>query len=524
MIKQILIAACICLLSSRYVVGQDFEYPPKQCDPVPRCECKDDFAITPPKEPDAPGCKNPNSYRAMSPDSWDVTVDTKRDNSNDWAPPSDKATPSDWTPPADWAKSSTPADKTIEEKKTGEKNSGSGKSPFQSASFPRKKQEVLPDSPEIPKSILSPSAQRYPLKQESSVDEKPSVLQMPAADVPAAPSNNSQPYGALSGIDSPSIVAPGSNAYLVRNWGSPDHGEKFDFENKKKESPPLSEILATGRYFGSATLLYLKTGFQGNTAITETISGINTPFDFDYEAAPQFQFGFESKHGPGFEFNYWQYDEASNPAFFTSDGVESGSTSISLPGSNRFSVLTASNFGETLSAIHAIDVETASISFFKEIQFPVSRLNGKFGYQYASIRHDIDATVTDGGGSVVGVLRGVSDMRGWGPIWRMEYFRPVGHTKLEIVTRFGGSALFGQQDQLVASTTDGELSRLGADEFITMFDFMTGVQYKKYRGENQCILCRVGYNFQTWLGGGTAILPQEDFGLRGWSFTFGFNR
>ena len=164
------------------------------------------------------------------------------------------------------------------------------------------------------------------------------------------------------------------------------------------------------------------------------------------------------------------------------------------------------------------------MNVFKEIKFPISRLNGKFGYQYVSIHHDLDATVTDSGGSVVGSLRGNSDMRSWGPLFMLEYYRPIGHTKLELMTKFGGSTLFGHQDQFVLNSGSGDQSRVGADEFMTMFDFMTGVQYKKMTGENRCVLCRVGYNFQTWLGGGTATLPEDDFGLRGWSFTFGFNR
>lgn len=510
MIRLTFAAVFACLLAIDPAAAQNFQYPSTQFQGFKNCECKNDFATSPPKKPDAPSCVNKEQHRAMSPDSWDNAINPQR-NSNDWPTP---ATPT--------------------EQSTKEKNA-SPKSPFQSASFANPRaQESLPNSPDIPKSILTPKRQRYPLAQDSADDAEGSVIQkMPSVNIPPAPHTESYHPDASWGsnptdIEAPSSFAPNmayrTDAPMVRNWGTPDHGEKFDFEEKKKEYPSMKEILATGRTFGSVSLLYLKPAFQGNTAIAEAISGTSTPFDFDFEAAPQFRFGFESKYGPGIEFNYFQYDESSNPASFTSDGVESGTTSVWMRGPSRWSRLTAGNAGETLNAIHSIDVETFSMSFFKEIKFPISRLNGIFGYQYASINHDLDANVTDGGGAIVGSLRSNSDMRAWGPLWMLEYYRPVGHTKFELMTRFGGSTMFGHQDQLVSNSISGDQSRVGADEFMTIFDFMTGVQYKKYRGENRCVLCRVGYGFQTWLGGGTAILPQDDFGIRGWSFSFGFNR
>lgn len=512
MIRLLLAVVFAGLLAIEPAVAQNFQYPANQFQGFGNnYDRKNDFATGSPKKPDAPSGKNQEQHRAMSPDSWDNAIKSPRSDANNWASPA--------TPDAN----------------TNKQDSASETRAFQSASFGNlRAQESLPNSPDIPKSILTSNRPRYPLTEESRDAIEGSAIQtMPAVNIPPAPQGESYHPDANWGsntidIEDPSSFAPNTayqtDAPLVRNWGNGEQREKFGFEEKKREYPPMKEILATGRYFGSATLLYLKPAFQGNTAIAEAISGTSTPFDFDFEAAPQFRFGFESEYGPGLEFNYWQYDESSNPASFTSDGVESGTTSIWMHGPSRWSRLTAGNAGETLSAIHSIDVETFSMSFFKEIQFPISRLNGVFGYQYASINHELDANVTDASGTVVDSLRANSDMRGWGPLWMLEYYRPVGHTKFELMTRFGGSTIFGHQDQFVSNSTSGDQSRVGADEFTTIFDFMTGVQYKKFRGENRCVFCRVGYNFQTWLGGGTAILPQDDFGIRGWSFTFGFNR
>ncbi|MFT5299662.1 MAG: hypothetical protein ACI814_000435, partial [Mariniblastus sp.] len=35
---------------------------------------------------------------------------------------------------------------------------------------------------------------------------------------------------------------------------------------------------------------------------------------------------------------------------------------------------------------------------------------------------------------------------------------------------------------------------------------------------------RLGFTYETWLGGGTGTDPQGDFGLRGFSFGLGYNR
>ena len=334
MIRQITITVCTVLLAIQTVAAQQTQYPATQYNSFSGCKCNNDFATSPPSQPDAPACVNPEQYRAMSPDSWDGAIAGRKDNSNDWPTPAK---------PIAESKDSSPAQES---------------SPFQSASFGKpRNQQSLADSPNIPKSILAPNSTRYPLQQDSEADDQSSIIRMPAVDVPPAPIvGNNHPdasWGSTpNDIEDPSAFEP-NTAYrtdtpVIRNWGSPDNGEKFDFEEKKKEYPQMKEILATGRYFGSATLLYLKPAFQGNTAITEAISGISTPFDFDFEAAPQFQVGFESKYGPGVELNYWQYDESSNPAVFTSDGVESGTTSIWMLGPYRWSRLTASNAGDTL--------------------------------------------------------------------------------------------------------------------------------------------------------------------------------
>ena len=239
--------------------------------------------------------------------------------------------------------------------------------------------------------------------------------------------------------------------------------------------------------------------------------------------APQFRFGFESKYGPGVQFDNWQYDETSNVTSFTSDGTTIGTSSTWMLGPNRWSRISATNAGERLDASHTIDAEVFGFSVFKEIQFKISRLNGIFGFQYSSLTQTMDSILSSGGAEI-GRLMSRSDLNSWGPKFALEYYRPVGHTKLEMFTSVGGAVLFGQRDQFVANTMTGDFDRVGADEFVTTVDFLTGVQYKKMIAENRAYYARLAVDYQTWIGGGTAVDPQGDFGLRGFTFGVGYNR
>ena len=347
------------------------------------------------------------------------------------------------------------------------------------------------------------------------------TLSQPHVETPFQVSNHG-----YQGWGRPSNVNQRSVAPTVRNNSIFDQGEQFDNETKKKEFPPIGEIIATGRFFGSVEVAYLRPHFLGNTAISldgpEFSESI--PFEFDSQAAPHLRFGFESKYGPGFEFNYFNINANSENISEPFNGVASVNTIASITGPNRFTQLSANNLGETLNANHSFELETYSVNAFKEIKFPVSRVNGQFGFTYANIAQSLEATVNDGAGGVLESLNSTSDFRGFGPKFGIEYYRPVGHTPLELVTSFHGTGLFGRRDQFVNNTTDLVQRRFGADEFVTVFDFMSGLQYKKTIGENRSWFARLAFVHQSWLGGGTAVDPQGDFGLKGFTFGVGYNR
>jgi hypothetical protein len=47
---------------------------------------------------------------------------------------------------------------------------------------------------------------------------------------------------------------------------------------------------------------------------------------------------------------------------------------------------------------------------------------------------------------------------------------------------------------------------------------------KKMVADGRYWTAKVGYLHQAWLGGGTAVDPQGDFGINGFTFGVGYNR
>ena len=140
------------------------------------------------------------------------------------------------------------------------------------------------------------------------------------------------------------------------------------------------------------------------------------------------------------------------------------------------------------------------------------------------IDHGVNGSVTDGAGAILQSVNVRSDMRAFGPRIRIEYFRPVGHTRLEFLTRVGGSLLFGKRDQRITGINADSFQRIGTDEIVSTFNFLTALQIKQRIGENRAVFARIGYLNESFNGGGSGFLPQDDFGLRGITFLVGVNR
>ena len=188
------------------------------------------------------------------------------------------------------------------------------------------------------------------------------------------------------------------------------------------------------------------------------------------------------------------------------------------------SSIIAANAGETLSADHSLEVHRFGATFFKDWKLPVTRLGGGLGFQQVRINQSLNASVTDAGGAEVSSLVGTHDFRAFGPQLAFNYYRPVGHTKLEIIGGLSGAVLFGNRDQLVLNSVTGDMNQVGSNEVLMLFEVLAGVQYIRNYADNRSFYARLTLMHEAWLGGGTGVLTSDNFGFRGVGFGIGFNR
>ena len=293
----------------------------------------------------------------------------------------------------------------------------------------------------------------------------------------------------------------------------------------ESDSPTFEEILRTGRFFSSANVSFLKPVLQGDVAfdISGSAGQFHDNFEYDYNSASQFSLGFESQTGPGVSVNYWEFDGASETASWTSADVSFGQTIINLGGVLGGRQFAAFEFGDTVTVTDALDVQRIEASFFKDIKFKVSRMSGRFGFQWIEINRQTNAFFTDFFGNTGG-WEGADQFQGAGPTFGFDYFRPIGHTKIEFLASGDCGLSFGHRDKVVNDTSGNVFQNVGDDEFLTNLNLFMGAQYVISRGGNRCFYLRSGLDYQAWLGADNTTASNSDFGLHGFSVTLGYNR
>ena len=151
-------------------------------------------------------------------------------------------------------------------------------------------------------------------------------------------------------------------------------------------------------------------------------------------------------------------------------------------------------------------------------------MGGGLGFQQVRINQTLAATVNDAAGNIISSVEGSHDFRAFGPQLTFRYFRPVGHTKLELIGGISGAVLFGNRDQTVANSVTGGFEQVGSNDVLMLFEVLGGLQYVRNLKENRSFYARLTLMNEIWLGGGNAGLTSEDFGFRGFGFGAGFNR
>ncbi|MEM9412583.1 MAG: Lpg1974 family pore-forming outer membrane protein, partial [Planctomycetota bacterium] len=225
-----------------------------------------------------------------------------------------------------------------------------------------------------------------------------------------------------------------------------------------------------------------------------------------------------------FAVDYFQFDNESDNLQFVSEGGLVGELNVAIPGSTEFSTLVADDAGESISAFHHLELHQTSIFAFKAIKFKRALVNGRFGLQIVSLEQQLRSRLLNSGGVIEGELIHEYNFNGFGPRFGIDYIRRVGHTPAQLVVSSTSTLLFGDQDQIIRNSLAGDFQQLGSDEFVTLIDIFMGIQTKKFRGEKRNTTMRVGFVNQSWIGGGTSIDPDGDFGFQGVSFMLGLNR
>ncbi len=289
----------------------------------------------------------------------------------------------------------------------------------------------------------------------------------------------------------------------------------------------LEAVLKNGFWFGEIDFLYFEPIFQENNAFAISGgAGTTVATDYGFNVSPRVSVGFETNAGPAVKFTFWRFNEFSNLNEFTFDAVQSAVTTIDLGDSdNQFQLGAGASAGSQLSVQQQIKMNSSELLFFKDQQNPISTVRGNVGLRHVSLQQFLFAGLND---PVAGsqVVRNVNDYFAGGPKLGIEYFRPIGHTNLELQSGLFGSLLFGRRDQSFTELggTNVQFSQLGKIEPLTIFELYLGVQWNLELSKCQHLFFRTSIESQLWAGSDSVVDIGSDLGFYGVSFSFGLTR
>ncbi len=289
----------------------------------------------------------------------------------------------------------------------------------------------------------------------------------------------------------------------------------------------LSAAMRNGSWFGGLDILFVEPIFQSNNAFvtTDSATGISSAAHADYNFDPAWKgfFGFESSGGPGLELSWLNYNQFSDTAMFQATGTENGVARIDYGAPGNAIALSTVAAGDRLESRQQIKLNSVDILVFKDQQNPISRVRGSVGIRYVSLKHLLFADLTSSTGATTAV-RNVNDWEGLGPKLGVDYFRPIGHTKLEFQSGLFVSLLFGRRDQVVTEVGSLQFSQIGKIEPMGILEMYLGVQRNFHLSRCRTAFVRTALESQYWIGGESAIESGTDFGFYGLSVGFGIAR
>ena len=284
-------------------------------------------------------------------------------------------------------------------------------------------------------------------------------------------------------------------------------------------------ILSNGFWFAGADVLFIEPIFSGNPAILIDESGAVHPIsaDFGFDTAVRVHGGFETNAGPGVRFSFFRYNDETAEQSFTSDGVSTGQVRFLFDGGAGSIRLAATNPGDVLSTRQQIKIRSSEVAFYKDQKNLVSVVRGSLGIRHVILQQVMDAGL-DAAAGLPQRFRSFNDFQALGPQLGIDYFRPVGHTDLELQSGMSGSLLFGRRDHSVTSMNTGSYFRDGKSESLPVLEMYLGLQWNIELSKCQTMFARIALESQYWANSGTPSETDANTGFYGLSAGFGITR
>ena len=290
----------------------------------------------------------------------------------------------------------------------------------------------------------------------------------------------------------------------------------------------LQATLNNGFWFGGMDVVYLEPTFESNNAfsITDGASSRNQHVDFGFDVSYRFHVGFQTSAGPAGKFSYWGLNSFSALQQFTTGSGESAIATIDLGDTNNpFKLGDAASEGSRITVQQQLKFDSLDFTLCKDQCHPISRVRGSVAIRAIDLRQKLFGELVDplAGAEIV---RNTNKYQGVGPKIGIEYFRPIGHTRLELLSGVHGSVLFGRRDQVFEAegVSPFGFQQLGKVETLPILEMHVGLQWNKQLARCRTIFWKTSLESQYWAGSDTAMQAGDSLGFYGLSCGFGFGR
>jgi hypothetical protein len=344
--------------------------------------------------------------------------------------------------------------------------------------------------------------------------------------------------GGQSGLE---LVQPPHADYRLNPWSTdPAVMTRDQFWQQFATLPPddpkartagydsLRATLNNGFWFAGFDILYLEPMFRSNNAFTTSEGSFATaqPVDFGFEVSYRLNFGFQTNAGPAGRVTWWRLNSFSSlNEVFIGNG-RTAVTTIDLGDTGtQVRLGEMASDGSRLTVRQQIKFDSTEITLYKDQVNPVSRMRGNLSLRHISLQQNLFAGLDDpAAGSQQ--IRNNNDYEGLGPKLGIEYFRPIGHTDLELQSGMSGSILFGRREQLFDAAGPDPLrfQQAGKVEPLSIFELYIGVQWNIEVATCRHLFFRTALESQLWAGSESALGVEENLGLYGISCGFGLTR